>query len=260
MSNGARRQGELWGQAANDWANLQEGTVLPAVRRALELVEFRRGDRVLDVGCGAGGAMLEASKSGAVIDGIDVAPALIEIARQRVPSASFHVADMMALPYPDEIFDVVTGFNSFPYALDPVGALRQARRVGKSGARFALVVWGREEECEAVVHFRALRALLPPAPAGSPAPLAADQRMPHFMQAAGLTIRHDESVSCPWDYPDVTVALRALRSAGPVRRVLEILGDEVVDTALRDSLTPFTNDDGEVRIENRFRVLIAAKE
>jgi len=260
MSEGARRQGELWSQAASDWADLQEDRALPAIRRALELIQLRSGDRVLDVGCGAGGAMLEASKAGVVIDGIDAAPALIAIARQRLPSASFHVADMMALPYKDETFDVVTGFFALPYAIDPVGALRQARRVAKSAARFALVAWGREEECQAAIHFRALRALLAPAPPGSPTPLAADQRLPHFLQAAGLKVSHDESVSCPWNYPDVAVALRALRSAGPVRRVLEILGDDVVDAALRDSLAPFTNEDGEVRLENRFRVLIATKE
>lgn len=259
MSPEARRQGELWSQAASDWANLQEPTVFPAVRRALELLDLRKGERVLDVGCGAGGAMAQAAKAGVVIDGIDAAPGLIDIARRRVPEATFHVADMMALPYQDSVFDVVTGFNVFPYALDPVGALRQARRVAKSGARFALIVWGTEEECQATAHFRALRALLGPAPIGAPSPLAADQRVPHFLQVAGLHLSHEESVSCPWTYRDNVEALRALRSAGPVRRVLELLGDDAVDEALSESLRPFSKDDGEVRLENIFRVLIATK-
>lgn len=260
LSEEARQQGELWSQAANSWAELLEEKAFPAVRRALELAQLTAGEKLLDVGCGAGGAMVLAEPSGVVISGIDAASGLIDIARARVPAASFLVGDMIHLPYANATFDVVTGFNSFQYPTDPVGALRQARRVAREGARFSLISWGREERCEGAIHFLALRALLPNVRAGTPSPLAADQRLPFFMERAGLTMTGDEFVSSPWDFASATAAVRAIRSAGPVQRVVNLLGDEAVDQALLESLTPFVRADGSVHLENEFRVLTALSE
>ncbi|HQT99215.1 MAG TPA: class I SAM-dependent methyltransferase [Acidimicrobiales bacterium] len=260
MSDEARQQGVLWSQAATTWAELLEGHSFPAVRRALELAHLQVGERLLDVGCGAGGAMVLAEPSGVIISGIDAAPALIAIARERVVTGNFLVGDMTHQPYADDTFDVVSGFNSFQYPTDPVGALREARRVAKRGARFVLVTWGREERCEGAAHFRALRALFARAPAGAPPPLAADQRVPFFMQMAGLTNVTEEYVSSPWDFDGVAVAVRAMKSSGPVQRVVNLFGDEAVDSALRTSLKPFIRSDGSVHLENELRVLLATSE
>lgn len=260
MSEEARQQGVLWSQAASSWAELLEEKAFPAVRRALELAHLEVGERLLDVGCGAGGAMVIAAPSGVVISGIDAAPGLIAIARERLASGNFLVGDMTHMPFADDTFDVVTGFNSFQYPTDPVGAIREARRVAKSGARMVLIAWGREEKCEGAVHFRALRALLPSAPAGTPPPLAADQRVPFYMQMAGLSSITDEYVSSPWNFDSAVVAVRAIRSAGPVQRVVNLLGDEAVDRALVASLDPFIRSDGSVHLENEFRVFSAVSE
>jgi SAM-dependent methyltransferase len=257
LATAARRQGQLWGAAARDWANLQESVTFPAVVRALEVAALAPGDRVLDVGCGAGGAMHWAADSGALLHGVDASVALIEIARERTPSANFTVADMMRLPYRDDHFDVVCGFNAFQFATDPVWALSEARRVAKFGARFALVVWGSDEQCEASATFRALRALLGPEPPGTPPPLAADQRVTSYLASAGLTLTHDELVPCPWDYANATVALRATRSAGPVQRVMERVGEHAVNEALLASFEPFTSASGAIHYDNQFRVLVA---
>ena len=260
MSEEARQQGVLWSQAATSWAELFDDKAFPAVRRALALADLEVGEQLLDVGCGAGGAMVLAEPSGVVISGIDAAPALIAIARSRLTSGNFLVGDMTHLPYADNTFDVVTGFNSFQYPTDPVGALREARRVAKGGARVVVMTWGREEKCEGAVHFRALRALLPSAPAGAPSPLAADQRVPFYMQMAGLSCVNDEYVSSPWDFESAVVAIRAMKSSGPAQRVVNRLGDEAVERALFASLDPFIRSDGSVHLENEFRVLLAVNE
>jgi hypothetical protein len=62
----------------------------------------------------------------------------------------------------------VTGFNAFQYA-DPVGALREARRVG---AVVGIMTWGAPEHCEAVVLLKALGSLMPPPPPGAAGPFA----------------------------------------------------------------------------------------
>ncbi len=59
-------QGELWGQAARDWAELQEPMHKPLWDAMLEAGSIRHGSRVCDVGCGGGGAsLLTAERGGA---------------------------------------------------------------------------------------------------------------------------------------------------------------------------------------------------
>jgi ubiquinone/menaquinone biosynthesis C-methylase UbiE len=52
---------------------------------------------------------------------------------------------MEALPYEDDSFDLVTGFNSFFFATDIVAALREAGCVAKPGAPVVIQVWGPHE-------------------------------------------------------------------------------------------------------------------
>jgi Methyltransferase domain len=56
-----------------------------------------------------------------------------------VPEAELRLGDLQALPYPDDSFDVVTGFTSFFFADDIVAALREAGRVARAGA--PVVTW-----------------------------------------------------------------------------------------------------------------------
>jgi ubiquinone/menaquinone biosynthesis C-methylase UbiE len=83
--------------------------------------------RLLDVGCGAGRFLQLAVERGASVAGIDATEPFIELARERVPDADLLVGEMEELPYPDEFFDVVTGFNAFQFAADPANALRERR-------------------------------------------------------------------------------------------------------------------------------------
>lgn len=252
----ARQQGDLWSQAASDWVELQEWKIFPATRRAFELAGVAPGERLLDVGCGGAGALVEQYARGVRVNGIDAAPALIEVARQRMPDANFDVADMLSLPFEDGSFDVVTGFNSFQYPSRPIDALREARRVATADARLVVLVWGEIEECQAVTHFESLRALTNPPP-GAPVPLLIDQRIDGFIELAGFDIVDTLSVSCPWDFPDTASALRGMRSAGPVRRVISLVGDGAVDEALSENIALFTRRDGTVHYDNVFRAIIA---
>jgi ubiquinone/menaquinone biosynthesis C-methylase UbiE len=91
----------------------------------------------------------------------------VVIARERTPEGDFCAGEMEELPWPDDTFDVVTSFNAFQFASDPVNALRQARRVARPGGRVAMVVWGRADDCEIAVIAAAVGKLLPPPATGS---------------------------------------------------------------------------------------------
>src|SRR5947208_11011986 len=98
-------QGPLWGRAAHDWAELQEPMALPLWEAMLDAAAVGPGTRLLDAGCGAGGASVLAAGWGAQVNGLDAAPALVAIARERVPDGDFRVGDLEALPYADDTFD-----------------------------------------------------------------------------------------------------------------------------------------------------------
>lgn len=257
LSESASQQGRLWGLRARDWAGLQEKMVLPAHRRVLERLSPATGSEFLDVGCGAGAPSALAASMGCRVHGVDAAPELLAIARERVPDGDFRVGELLSLPWADATFDYVTGFNSFQYAADPVAALGEADRVLRPGGRIGIVVWGSVEECEAVAHIRAVASLLPPPPPGAPGPLAGEQRIAEMAAEAGFTVESDERVDCPWHYADLGTALKALKSAGPIARVIDSAGESAVDDALSACLRDHRQTDGSYLFRNKFRALTA---
>jgi SAM-dependent methyltransferase len=114
-----------------------------------------------DVGCGAGRFSRIAADRGAMISGLDATASFVEIARERVPEGDFRVGEMEDLPWADNSFDVVTGFNSFFIAADMVNALREARRVMRPGASVVMTVFGRPERCQSTTLFASLRQFMP---------------------------------------------------------------------------------------------------
>lgn len=140
-----RTWGRLWGSRARDWAASEEQQ-LPTYEEAIRLVGLEPGRRVLEVGCGTGVFLRRAADLGADVFGIDASEALLGLARERVPEADLRLGDMEALPFDDDSFDVVAGFNAF-FAVDMVGALR-AGRVAKPGAPVVVQVWGRHDRCD----------------------------------------------------------------------------------------------------------------
>src|SRR3954470_15287339 len=125
----ATRQGRLWGAAAQAWAELQEPLALPLWEAMLDAAAVGPGTRVLDAGCGAGGASVRAARRGAHVNGLDAAEALLAIARRRLPDGDFRTGDLEALPYPTGTFDAILVADVLPYVADPVAVLRELRRV-----------------------------------------------------------------------------------------------------------------------------------
>jgi ubiquinone/menaquinone biosynthesis C-methylase UbiE len=93
-----------------------------------------------------------AADRGASVAGIDAAEGLIEIAAERTPEGEFRVGDLEELPWPEDSFDVVTGFSAFQFADDKVRALSEARRV--SGGSVAVVIPSRVPESGITAVFR----------------------------------------------------------------------------------------------------------
>jgi SAM-dependent methyltransferase len=244
---------------ARDWAEVQEGQFLAGYDDVLARAGVGPGTRVLDCGCGAGLAAMRATGLGARVAGIDAAALLLDIARERVPGGDFREGDLEELPFADDGFDVVTGFNSFQFAGDPVRALVEARRVTRPGGLVAIMTWGRPEGMEAASIVAALRPLVPPPPPDAPGPFALSDpdRLVAFAARAGLSPLDVIEGETHWSYPDLATAVRGLNSSGVAIRAAGIAGDAAVSAAHAAALTPFLQPDGGIRIGARYMALLA---
>jgi SAM-dependent methyltransferase len=256
----AQDQGELWSAQARNWANFIEKFQTPLYKSVFDRVGMNHGTRLLDIGCGSGLAAQLAAELGAQVTGIDAAPALIKIARERVPVGDFLVGEMEELPFGNASFDLVTGFNSFQHAANPVVALTEAKRVATEDGRIVMVFWGRREDCEHAAVLAAIRALLPPGPPGTDGPFALSEpgRLEALLEQAGLTADDGGEIVSTFAWPDDETAWKAIGSAGPTVMAVRYAGEEKVKQVVLDSLSPFRTSNGGYREENTYRYVIAS--
>jgi SAM-dependent methyltransferase len=255
----AHVQGSLWGARARDFAETLEQFGRPLYEAVFQVAEVGAGTWLLDVGCGPGLAAQLAAQRGAQVAGLDAAEASLKIARERTPNGDFRAGEMEDLPWPDNTFDVVTGFNAFQYAADVVAALQEARRVARPGGRVAMAVWGRAEDCESVATVAALGRFLPPPPPGAPGPfsLSAPGRVAALLEQAGLAPLTSGEADCPFEFPDLATAVRGSMSAGPAAAAIRQAGAEAIQHAIAESLAPFRTSEGGYRQRNTFSYVIA---
>ena len=249
----AEIQGALWGAKAQDWAEVQEPAWTPIFERGLNLAGLRAGESLLDIGCGAGGALALARRRGADVAGIDASANLVAIARRRLPVARIEIGDMEALPFAAASFDIVTGFNSFQFAANAVVSLAQAARVCRKGGTVFVLAWGKAEDCELVTMImRHVMVLLPPERHAAGAPVADCASIAAALRAGGIEPIAAGEFEAELVYPDADAALRALLSAGIAVRAAQIVNEERVSNAIRARLGAAARYDGSIEFRNRF--------
>jgi SAM-dependent methyltransferase len=113
----------------------------PAAELLADLALLAPGKRVLDAGAADGNVALAAARRGAEVDACDLAPRMVERGRARCPAASWRVADVQALPYPDESFDAVISSFGACLAPRPLLAARELVRVTRPGGIVAVAAW-----------------------------------------------------------------------------------------------------------------------
>ncbi len=252
------RQGELWGQRPGDWAAIEEQQ-LPAYEESIRRTGIGPGDRVLDVGCGSGVFLRAVTDLGARPYGLDASRALLRVARARVPEAELRVGDAEFLPFDDDSFDVVTGFNSFFFAADMTAALREAGRVAKPDAPVLIQVWGRPERCELMPMLAAVGALRPRDPEPRPAqpPLWKRGVLEQIASAAGLEPEYSYELRTAFEFPDEETLVRHMLAPGGVTEAIYHSGERAVAGAIAAALAPRRRRDGSFRLENEWRYVLA---
>jgi SAM-dependent methyltransferase len=138
----------------------------------IERTDPRAGDRLLDAATGTGALAILAAKRGADVVGMDLAPALIETAKERAAeegvAVDFEVGDAEEMSYDDAGFDKVTSTVGVMFAPDHAAIASELARVTRPGGRLVLACWTPDGGLGQM--FGMMRPYLPPPPEGAGSP------------------------------------------------------------------------------------------
>lgn len=236
---------------------------MPTYAEVLRRVALEPGAAVLDVGCGSGVFLRLVADRGGRAFGLDASEELVALARERVPDADVRVGDLQVLPYADDAFELVAGFNAFFFAADMLAALREASRVARPGAPVVIQAWGRPERCDLTAMKDAVFPLgtfvqNDPAPPPPPPPLWTPGVLEGLARQAGLTPRSAFDVRYAFAYPDAETLVRRMLAPAPVVAAVDAVGESRVREAILRSLAAYRTSDGGYRLDNEWHVLVAS--
>jgi ubiquinone/menaquinone biosynthesis C-methylase UbiE len=138
----------------NEWAEAGRGEEMEnhhisITQQTLALMKLKPGERVLDLGCGAGWAsrlLAQAvgggDRPGQVV-GLDVSDEMIRRARatsQQYDNILFVVGSAQQIPWQEGFFDKALSVESFYYYGDQGGALDEVRRVMAPGGELNILI------------------------------------------------------------------------------------------------------------------------
>jgi ubiquinone/menaquinone biosynthesis C-methylase UbiE len=129
-------------------------------------LNLKPGMKVLDIACGTGNQSIPAARTGAQVIGLDIAPNLLEQARQRAQSENLKIefveGDAENLPYPAAQFDVVLSMFGAMFAPRPEVVASELKRVCRPGGLIAMGNWTPEGFVGQMFQITARHAPPPP--------------------------------------------------------------------------------------------------
>ncbi|MDQ6695836.1 MAG: class I SAM-dependent methyltransferase [Actinomycetota bacterium] len=257
MPEGWQAAGQAWGHRAVDWAALAEPVFWPAYEAVFARVSLGPGERLCDVACGSGGALVVAARRGAVTAGLDASTSLVEVARHRTGHSDVRVGDQDDLPWDDDTFDVVTSFNGIWHGGDR--ALAEVARVTRPAGRIAITFWGPWDQMQWLSFLFALNVV------SAPGELEANRDHVSIGEAgvgeamfarAGIDVVERFDVDTETLWPDDEIAWRSMASSGVGYGAIAHSGEEAARSAALAALAPFWVDGVGYRTTNRVSALV----
>jgi SAM-dependent methyltransferase len=220
------RQREMWASFAPTAA-----FTTPVAAHLVEFAEVKPGETVLDVGTGTGVVAITAARAGASVTGLDLTPALLDVAREnarvaRLATTQWFEGDAESLPFPDGQFDVVVSQFGHMFAPRPDVAVAEMRRVLKLGGRIAFATWPPEHFVGRLFAFVGKNS--PPPPPGAAPP-------PQWGSPGIVAERLGDKFEAPFfsrgvmQFPALSLShFRefAERSVGPMQKLIEASAEE----------------------------------
>ncbi|MFJ2821586.1 class I SAM-dependent methyltransferase [Streptomyces toxytricini] len=222
-------EGSHWATHRDRWDAVNAGFNQPLSDAAA----IAPGDRVLDVGCGAGATTRLAARAaapGGSALGLDLSGPMLERARaaaesEGVAGARFEQGDAQVHPLPRGAFDVVISRFGVMYFADPVAAFGNIASAVRPGGRAALLCAAEPEGNEWLTALAALAGLLPPNGFGEPGgpgmfSLSAPGAAVALLERAGWDDVRAKHVTAHGTWgDDAEHAADLLLSSGPLRHL-----------------------------------------
>ena len=189
---------------AKGYADAFENATLLVASHLASGVDAGPGAHVLDLCTGHGVVAAELKSRGAKVTGLDFSAAMVALAEEAVPDATFVQGDAMAMTFEDASFDAVTIGFGVPHLPDQTKGLAEAARVLKPGGRLAFSIWrGKGSDGSFGWLFDAVGRLGDPSvtlPAGPDAHMLVDAEVadPMVRQAGFHNIRLKDVASTVW--------------------------------------------------------------
>jgi SAM-dependent methyltransferase len=141
---GVRQVRRQFGAVAAAYATSAVHAAGPDLAALVEAAALTGGERVLDLGCGAGHTALALAPRAARVMAVDVTPEMLAVAsalaaQRGITNVEFHRADAASLPFDDAGFALVTSRFAAHHFAAPAQALAEAARVLRPGGRLLLV-------------------------------------------------------------------------------------------------------------------------
>ncbi len=121
------------------------GSILSRIGPLREIVgggvlwlEAREKGRLLDVGCGNGSLLVQMRQLGWDVAGIEPDGKAVSVARERFGLEVFQ-GSLEEAKFPNEHFDAITMNHVIEHVQDPIGLLKECRRVIKPGGKIIVV-------------------------------------------------------------------------------------------------------------------------
>lgn len=178
-------------------------TISGAGAAFIDRLRVPAGASVLDVATGTGNLAIPLAHGGAVVTGVDIAPNLLEQARERAAAegveAQFDEGDAEALPYPDASFDVVVSMFGAMFAPRPELVAAELARVLKPHSMLAMANWNPASFSGKM--FKVGSQYVPPPPGVAPPVLWGDEATLRARLASDFDEIETELVPVDFDLP-----------------------------------------------------------
>lgn len=164
-------------------------------RKALELIGYKPGLKVLDVACGPGTLSLLIADTAAQVTALDFSEGMLNVFRRGLEAArrnniSIFNMDGQKLEFAGAEFDMAFSMFGLMFFPDRMAGFREIYRVLKPGGRIAVSSWGPVADSPLMLTmFGALAAAFPdrPRPKTNPLNLENPERFKEEMVAAGFS-------------------------------------------------------------------------
>lgn len=126
-----------WGKTYH-WGEYQRDLILPNL---LRLLNIKKGEAILDLGCGPGFFAKEFAQLGARVWGVDISKELIKFARANAPAVDFYDGSADDLGFlEDNSVDKITVILAIQNIENVTGFFSECQRILKKGGKIFLVM------------------------------------------------------------------------------------------------------------------------